>query len=319
MVAPVHRKLAKCGDGPKFQFYLSPRALREAVRGGWGVPEGKPVVALMCLSWFAFLRVAEAASVRAADVWGDKALGFWVTKPGRVGCRRRIWSKWSRVWGDFLRDWTKWWDPEAPVVPGGALVLEAAMAYYLKGTEWAEGRWHGHRRGGDAAWVRGPPQAWFLFWGRWEDKATAMGYAKDLQDPWVLEDLLLLWPEKGGALEFRELSASQVWSGAVFANDRLRDSGGRGRGVATPDVPTSPPKPRRAEGGEWGQAKGTCGRQVRPTDPLRGRGKRKEASEKLVTSEATTTSGEESSSSAESPPGEAVAPAGLGKGGGEDC
>ena len=101
-------------------------------------------------------------------------------------------------------------------------------------------------------------------------------------------------------MEFRELSASQVWSGAVFANDRLRDSGGRERGVATPDVPTSPPKPRRAEGGERVQAKVTRRKQVRPTNPLGGRGKRKEASEKLVTSEATTTSGEESSSSAES-------------------
>ena len=89
------------------------------------------------------------------------------------------------------------------MVPGGAPVLEAAMAYYLEGTEWAEGRWHGHRRGGAAAaWVRGPPQAWFLFWGRWEHKATAMGYAKDFHDPRVLEGLLLPWPGKGGALEF---------------------------------------------------------------------------------------------------------------------
>ena len=205
------------------------------------------------------------------------------------------------------------------MVPGGVPVLEAAMAYYPEDTEWAEGRWHGHRRGGAAAaWARGPPQAWFLFWGRWKDKATAMCYAKDFQDPRVLEDRLLPWPGKGGALEFRELSASQVWSGAVFATDRLRDSWGRGRGVATPDVPTSPPKPCRAEGGESVQAKVTRQKQVRPTDPLGGTGNRKEACEKFVTSEATTTSGEESSSSAETLPGEAVAPAGLGEGAG-DC
>ena len=157
-VGPVLLRLAKCAEGPGFQFYLSPRALREAARPGWGVPEGKPVVARMCLSWFASLQVAEAASVRAADVRGDKALGFLATKRGRVGSRWRIWSKWSRAWGDFFRDWTKGWDPEAPVVPGGAPVLEVAMAYYLEGTEWAEGRWHGHRRGGAAAaWARGPP------------------------------------------------------------------------------------------------------------------------------------------------------------------
>ena len=83
-------------------------------------------------------------------------------------------------------------------------------------------------------------------------------------------------------------------------------------------MPTSAPKPRRAEGDERVQAEVTRRKHVRPTDPLGGRGKRKEASEKLVTSEATTTSGEESSSSAESPPGEAVAPAGFGEGG-EDC
>ena len=77
-----------------------------------------------------------------------------------------------------------------------------------------------------------------------------------------------------------------------------------------------PPKPRRAEGGDRVQAKDTRRKQVRPTDPLGGRGKRKEAYEKLVTSEATTTSGEESSISVESPPGGAVAPAGLGEGGG---
>ena len=176
-----------------------------------GEPEGKPVVALMCLSWFAFLRVAEAASVRAADVRGDKALGFRATKRGKAGRWWRRWSEWSRAWGDFLRDWTKGWDSEAPVVPGGAPVLEAAMASFSEGTEWAEGGWHGHRRGGAAAaWARGPLQAWFLFWGRWDDKATAMGSAKDFQDPRVLEDLLLPWPGKGGALVFRDFSASQV-------------------------------------------------------------------------------------------------------------
>ena len=43
----------------------------------------------------------------------------------------------------------------------------------------------GGRRGG-----MGPPEAWFLSFGRWEDKHTAMGYAKDFQDPRVLGELL---------------------------------------------------------------------------------------------------------------------------------
>ena len=59
--------------------------------------------------------------------------------------------------------------------------------------------------GGAAAWARGPPEAWFLSFGRWEDKRTAMAYAKDFQDPRVVGDLLHLWPGDGDTLEFRGL------------------------------------------------------------------------------------------------------------------
>ena len=69
-VAPIHRRLAKSGGDPGFQFYLFPRVLREAARKGSGEPGGRPMVALMCLSWFAFLRVGEAASIIVADFRG---------------------------------------------------------------------------------------------------------------------------------------------------------------------------------------------------------------------------------------------------------
>ena len=75
--------------------------------------------------------------------------------------------------------------------------------------------------GGATAWARGPPEAWFVSFGRWEDKRTAMVYAKDFQDPRVLADLLLPWPGDGDTLEFRDLAASQVWAGVQFATERL--------------------------------------------------------------------------------------------------
>ena len=116
------------------------------------------------------------------------------------------------------------------MVPGGPPVFETALEGFLQGTEWEDGRWHGHRSGGAAAaWARGPPEAWFLSFGRWEDKRTAMAYAKEFQDPRVLGDLGLPWPGDGDTLEFRDLAASQVWAGVQFATERL-GGGGQRRG-----------------------------------------------------------------------------------------
>ena len=122
-VAPIHRRLAKSGGGPSFQFYLFPRLLREAARKGLGEPGGRPMVALMCLSWFAFLRVGEAASIRVADIRGEKALGFRATKRGIIGRRWRRWSEWSRAWGEYLHKYTPGWDGDERVVPGGPPVF----------------------------------------------------------------------------------------------------------------------------------------------------------------------------------------------------
>ena len=110
--APTHKRLAKSGGGPGFQFYLFPRVLREAARRGYGEPGGRPVVALMSLSWFATLRVGEAASIRVVDIRGEKALGFCVTKRGIMGRRWRRWSEWSRAWlGGYLREY-RWLIPQ---------------------------------------------------------------------------------------------------------------------------------------------------------------------------------------------------------------
>ena len=117
-MAPIHRRFAKSGGGPGFQFYFFPRVLREAARRGWGEPGGRPMVALMCLSLFAFLRVGEAASIRVAYIRGGETLGFSATKRGIIGRRWRRWSKWSMAWGEYLRKYTKGWEGDERVVPG---------------------------------------------------------------------------------------------------------------------------------------------------------------------------------------------------------
>ena len=85
-------------------------------------------------------------------------------------------------------------------------------------------------RGGAAvAWACGSPKAWFLLFWQWEDKNTAMGYAKDFQDPQVLGNLILPWPGEGNKLEFRDLAASHVWAGVQFASERGEGGARRGR------------------------------------------------------------------------------------------
>ena len=104
------------------------------------------------VSWFAFLRVGDAASICVADIRGEKALGFWATKRGIVGQRWRRWSKWSGAWGGYLRDCTKQWEANARVVPRGPPVYETALAGFLRGTSGrmgvGMGTGGGGRRGG---------------------------------------------------------------------------------------------------------------------------------------------------------------------------
>ena len=124
------------GGGGGVLFYLFLRVLREAAKRGWDTPGGGVVVALMCLSWFAFLRVGEASSIWVADVRGEKVLGFCATDLGIIGrcwCR---WSEWSGAWGAFLQGYTEGWEGDEKVVCGGPPVFEVGVA-----------------------WARGPPEA----------------------------------------------------------------------------------------------------------------------------------------------------------------
>ena len=50
--------------------------------------------------------------------------------------------------GEYMREYTKGWVGEERVVPGGPPVFETALARFLQGSEWDDGRWHGHRKGG---------------------------------------------------------------------------------------------------------------------------------------------------------------------------
>ena len=129
-VVPIHGRLAKSRGGPGFQFYRFPRLWRDAMRRGWGDLCGGYLVALMCLSWFAFLRVGEAATTRLADILGEKALA---TKRGIIGRRWHSWSEWSKAWGGYLREYTKGWEGEERPVPGGPLVYETALAGFFQG------------------------------------------------------------------------------------------------------------------------------------------------------------------------------------------
>ena len=71
-----------------------------------------------------------------------------------------------------------------------------------------------------------PAGSVFLCFGRWEDKRTAMVYAKDFQDPRLLGDLSLPWPGDRDTLEFWDVAASQVWAGVQSATERLGGGGG---------------------------------------------------------------------------------------------
>ena len=104
IVAPIHRRLAKSGgEGglPIVPFSSRTHGSGKKVVGytEGAVGGGGGMLALVCLSWFTFFRVGKAASIRAADVRGEKALGFWATKRGIIGRRWRRWSERSGALG----------------------------------------------------------------------------------------------------------------------------------------------------------------------------------------------------------------------------
>ena len=112
--------------------------------------------------------------------------------------------------------------------------------------------------GGGLRWRVARRKRGWLSFGRWEDKRTAMAYAKDFQDLRVLGDLILPWPGDGDALEFRDLAASQVWAGVQFATERLGGGGGSGAGGADLDSDDLGPRTRvsRASGARGHKGRG---------------------------------------------------------------
>ena len=49
----------------------------------------------------------------------------------------------------------------------------------------------------------GSPQPWFMWWGRWAHKATALWYANDFRNPRVLGELVLPVTKTSGSSEGR--------------------------------------------------------------------------------------------------------------------
>ena len=136
--------------------------------------------------------------------------------------RWRRWCEWSKAWGEYLREYTQGWDGDKRVVPRDLRVLKARWRGSSKGLSGRVGGGMVTARGvGATAWASGPSEAWFLSFGRWEDKRTAMAHAKDFQDPRVLGDLLVQWPGGEDTLGFRDLAASEVWAGVQFATETL--------------------------------------------------------------------------------------------------
>ena len=73
------------------------------------------MVALMCLSWFAFLRVGEAASISVADIQGEKALGFLGYQEGGHWTTMAPVVRVVEGLGRYPRDYTKGWEGDARV------------------------------------------------------------------------------------------------------------------------------------------------------------------------------------------------------------
>ena len=128
-VAPIHRRLPKSGGGPNFRFHLIPRGLHEATRMGWDTPGGWPMVALMCLSWFAFLRAGKVASIRVADGGGGGS-GSLPLRGGSLAAHGAGGLSGRRPRGAARGFFTRVWglDGDDRVVRGGPPVIEAALA-----------------------------------------------------------------------------------------------------------------------------------------------------------------------------------------------
>ena len=152
VVQPLHWRLAKAGAQSDAQESASPLMLRRHVEAAKSA-DGRAVVVPALVSYVCFLRVAEAASVRAGVVRDDCYVAFWNSKTGDEGWQRRSVPEWLRPYVEWLLEWAEdrglAWDDL--LFPAGAAQLEGSLADLVRGTTWTHHRWHCFRRGGAAA------------------------------------------------------------------------------------------------------------------------------------------------------------------------
>ena len=106
VVQPLHWRLAKAGAQSGAQEYASPVMLRHLVEAAKSADD-RAVVAMALVSYVCFLRVAEAASVRAGDVRDSCYVVFWNSKTGDEGWQQRPVPEWLRPYVEWLLEWAE--------------------------------------------------------------------------------------------------------------------------------------------------------------------------------------------------------------------
>ena len=221
VVQPLHWRLVKAGAQSGAQEYADPVMLRHLVEAAKSADD-RAVVAIALVSYVCFLRVAEAASVRAGDVRDSCYVVFWNSKTGDEGWQRRPVPEWLRPYVEWLLEWAedRGLARDDLLFPAGAAQLERSLADLLRGTTWTHHRWHCFRRGGAAAcWKRSPELPHFKWWGRWAATATAMAYALGYRDEDVVAQLCLpqVWSTEPRSLF---VEPQKVWGDIMYEGQR---------------------------------------------------------------------------------------------------
>ena len=227
VVQPIHWRLAKAGAQSVKEYangaqeYANPVMLRHLVEAAKSADD-RAVVAMALVSYVCFLRVAEAASVRAGDVRDSCYVAFWNSKTGDEGWQRRPVPEWLRPYVQWLLEWAedRGLARDDILFPAGAAQLERSLAALVSGTTWTHHRWHCFRRGGAAAcWKRSLEPPHFIWWGRWAATATAMAYALGYGDEDVVAPLCLpqVWSAERRSLF---VEPQKVWGDIMYEGQR---------------------------------------------------------------------------------------------------
>ena len=118
--------------------------------------------------------------------------------------------------------------------------MEKTFADLLRDSPYDGHRWHSLRRGGAAAaFHRSPNVPYFVWWGRWQRLATALGYALGYSDPAVVGVRELPWPVGVQAADGGLVALlADLWVGAMYAKSE-KPSKSAGSEVLVP-VPEGP-------------------------------------------------------------------------------